>query len=336
MRGGRMAGRYPLAASISLPAILVCPGSISVIIPAYNAARYLPEAIASAQGQTRQPIEIIVVDDGSSDESGAVAAGAGAHVVRMRTNSGPSAARNAAIRETSGAYVAMLDADDQWEPNHCETVGGLLDLHVGAALANSRARLIAPAVGETPVWVESDRPLEMFARMLRANPVVQTTAIVRRDALMDAGGYDTALRYAEDYDLWLRLARSRTFVFTDAVTARYRVHDQQASRNSPELATGAWIVRRRHFDWLAGQNDPETTDAASSDLRAALDDELRWAWNANDRHAMEAMLDATVWLPGVDRVERRWRQRLGIAGPVWRLAGALRRTVGRGVRRYRG
>lgn len=310
----------------------VRPGTISVVIPVYNAARYLPEAIASALHQTRPALEVIVADDCSSDGSAAVAADAGARVVTMPVNSGPSAARNAAVGVAAGAYVAMLDADDRWEPTHCETVGGLLDAHPTADVANSRARLLPPTSGETPAWTEADTPLDMSTRLLRANAVAQTTAAVRRDALRAVGGYDTRIRYAEDYDLWLRLARASKFVFSHAVTALYRVHEAQASQNTATLATGAWIVRRRHFEWLAEHRDSATCDAAVAVLRRALDDEIRWAWDSNDRAAMEAVLDAGAWVPGAHRVMHRWRRRLGAAWPLWRLAAAVRTTVGRRIR----
>lgn len=308
------------------------PGTISVVIPVYNSAAYVAESIASALRQTRPALEVIVADDCSVDGSADVAAAAGARVVRMPVNAGPSAARNAAARVAAGTYVAMLDADDQWEPTHCETVGGLLDVHPTADVANSRARLL-PVERETPRWTEAGTPLDMLPQLLRANAVVQTTATIRRDAFLAAGGYDTRLRYAEDYDLWLRLARTSKFVFSHAVTAVYRVHDEQASRNTAPLAAGAWTVRRDHFAWLAQHRGPGITEAAAAVLRRALDDEIRWAWDFADRDAMQAIFEAGAWVPGAAAITRRWQRRLGAAWPLWRLAASVRTSVARCIRR---
>src|ERR1700721_4618512 len=92
---------------------------ISVVIPAYNAAAFLPRSIASVRAQTLQPVEVIVVDDGSTDDTKAVAAGLGGRVI-TRTNSGPSAAKNTGIRMASGDWIALLDADDRWSPEKLE------------------------------------------------------------------------------------------------------------------------------------------------------------------------------------------------------------------------
>jgi hypothetical protein len=309
----------------------VRPGTISVVIPVYNAALYIAESVASALQQTRPVLEVIVADDCSVDGSADVAAAAGARVVRMPVNAGPSAARNAAVRAAAGTYVAMLDADDQWEPMHCETVAGLLDAHPTADVANSRARLL-PVDRETAKWTETDTPLDMLPRLLRANAVVQTTATIRRDTFLAAGGYDVRLRYAEDYDLWLRLARTSRFVFSHAVTAVYRVHDEQASQNTAPLAAGAWTVRQEHFTWIGRHRDRATTEAGAAHLRRALDDEIRWAWDRGDREAMQAIFAAGAWVPGAPAITQRWQRRLGATWPRWRLATAVRATVARRIR----
>ena len=302
-------------------------GTISVVIPAYNAARYLPEAIASAQSQTRAPLEIIVVDDCSSDESAAVAAKCGARVLSMPVNSGPSATRNAGICAAAGAYIALLDADDRWTPDHCEVVAGLLDAHPAAAVAHARARILDPRAGCTVIPTDADTPEDVYVPLFRRNLVAQTTAVVRREVLSEVGGYDASLRYAEDYDLWLRIARTRTFVCTHAVTAVYRVHAEQASRSTDQLAAGAWGVRRRHFERLLQDGDRATADAVAVQLRSAFDDELRWAWDAHDVPGMQAVFAAEAWVPGAPPIAQRWRRRLGPAEPLWRLATRARSTV---------
>jgi glycosyltransferase involved in cell wall biosynthesis len=314
----------------------VQPGTISVVIPAYNSAAYLAEAIESARQQTRAPLEIVVVDDASSDGSADVAAAAGACVYRMPANGGPSAARNLAIRHARGDYIAMLDADDSWEPHHCATVAGLLDANPAAALACARARLLLPEERDTNVTVAADTPLDVRVTLFRGNLVAQTTVVARRGALLEVGGYDTRLRYAEDYDLWMRLARTHPFVFSHAVTARYRVHAEQASRNTAQLAASAWTVRRPHFVQLAHAADEATTAAAEAALLRGLDDEIGWAYHAGDRRAMEAVIAASRWVPGGDTIVARWQSRLGVAWPLWRTAATLKAAVRTLARRRSG
>src|SRR4051794_6385105 len=110
---------------------------ITAIIPCYNAEPFLAEAIESVLCQTRPVGEIIVVDDCSTDESVRVASRYGVKLLRTGCNSGHATARNLGIAAAQGELIAWLDADDRWEPHHCETVCGLLDRFPEAAVAYS-------------------------------------------------------------------------------------------------------------------------------------------------------------------------------------------------------
>lgn len=308
-------------------------GSISVVIPSHNAAAFLPESVASAFRQTRPPLEVLVVDDCSADDSVAVATACGARVIRQPANGGPGSARNAGMAAAVGEYVAFLDADDYWEPDHLATAAGLLDAHPAAALASSRVRYLPAALGDSAARAEPETPIRALVPLFRANLVVQTTAVGRRSALLAAGGYDPALRYAEDYDLWLRLARTAPIVLSHAITARYRVHPHQATQDETRLVAGGWEARRRNFAWLRRHGDPATVAAAADAVRHALNDELRWAWNAADRASMNVMLAADAWVPGATPIVRRWRGRLGPAEPLWRALKSVRSAGGRLRRR---
>ena len=129
--------------------------TISVVVPAFNAARFLPEAIASVRAQTRTGAELIVIDDCSTDDSLEVARSLGATCLSTPTNSGPSAARNIGLRAARGELVAFLDADDYWEPNHCETTAALLDAHPGTAVAFGLSR----TVGSTEIRPAEQAPV---------------------------------------------------------------------------------------------------------------------------------------------------------------------------------
>ena len=116
--------------------------SISVLIPAYNRAGVIGEALSSVRSQTRAPAETIVVDDASTDGTAELAEQNGARVIRLKKNRGAAAARNEGIRAANGDAIALLDSDDFWEPNHLATVGALLEENPEAAAAASSIRMV--------------------------------------------------------------------------------------------------------------------------------------------------------------------------------------------------
>jgi glycosyltransferase involved in cell wall biosynthesis len=116
---------------------------VTVVIPAYERAALLPRALASVAAQTRPPAEVVVVDDGSSDDSAAVAERLGARVIRHERNRGVSAARNTALEEAAGEWVAFLDTDDEWLPHHLEELWSARGDHA--------------AVAHTAVWSPTPR-----------------------------------------------------------------------------------------------------------------------------------------------------------------------------------
>jgi hypothetical protein len=174
---------------------------VSVIIPAYNAARSLPRTIDSVLAQTFPPAEIIVVDDGSADDTAAVAEAYGDRVrVIRKANGGPASARNLGAREASGEWLALLDADDQWLSNKLER-----------QLPYTRppeVGLVHSLICQQPMNV----PLRLtFEDLWDRNWICNSTVLVRRDAFMALGGFDETreLISVEDYNLWTRLAASR-------------------------------------------------------------------------------------------------------------------------------
>ena len=235
-------------------------GTISVVIPSYNAARFLPEAIASVRAQTRPVAELIVIDDGSSDGSLELARGLGATCLSTGVNSGPSAARNLGWRVARGELVAFLDADDFWDPTHLESVAALREAHPQAVLAFALTRTVGGAADETPrvpATLPPGLPGDAFWPLLERNFVAQSAVIVRRAALAATGGYDEAMRHSEDYDLWLSLSRRAPFVCTGAVTVNYRRHDAQVTQEPAAMARGWWRARRR-ATW-SGSRAPSST-----------------------------------------------------------------------------
>ncbi len=207
---------------------------ISVIIPAYNAADTIGAAIASVFAQTVAPFEIIVVDDGSKDDTAAVAGkfGAGVRVIRQ-ANGGPAAARNRAAKEAGGAWLALLDADDSWLPQKLERQIETLarenfDPEIGVVHS-----LSGDGRGD------ADREPIDFARLWERNRVATTTVLIRREAFLQSGGFDEdrALIGVEDYHLWLRLACSGwKFALCREVLVRYTPAENSLTSQTERFA----------------------------------------------------------------------------------------------------
>lgn len=289
--------------------------SISVVIPAWNSARFLPDALDSVEGQSRRALEIIVVDDASTDGTAALAEAAGARVVRLERNSGPSAARNAGIEAARGELVAFLDADDWWEPEHLALVVDLLERFPEAILAFSMMfREAGSPVFPLP---PSETPVRGIDWLFRGNPIPQSAVVARRAALLAAGGYRTDMRFAEDYDLWLRLAARSFFVCTHAATLHHRAHPAQLSRQEARMAAAAWQARERAWAAALPSLSPPDRTRLAQDLVSGWEDDLRSAWHIREREPLATLMAQASRVPGADSVRRRWEARIRWLRPLW-------------------
>jgi glycosyltransferase involved in cell wall biosynthesis len=182
--------------------------SISVVIPTYNHARFLEQAIDSALGQTFEPHEVIVVDDGSTDGTAELCSRYGdAIAYRRQDNAGLSAARNAGIAYASGDFVHLLDADDVLTPAAFQLIAEAIGSSAGADVYRGSWGEI-DAAGRSTVSVDArelgrDPFHELFDPLAVGPPCSYT---VRRSALLEAGPFDVRLKSCEDWDMWLRIA----------------------------------------------------------------------------------------------------------------------------------
>ena len=223
-----------------LPSLPVC-----VVIPAYNRAAVLPRCIDSVWAQRPAfPTEVIVVDDNSSDDTAAVARSLGARVIRHATNRGAWAARNAGLGATSCEWVAFLDSDDEWLPNH---LAHLWELRDGHALAGSSS--LHQGVGSHqfhgPI---TRRPLVLRAPDLLIgtfNVFTASASMVRRDAALALGGFGEWWG-VEDFDLWVRMLEHHSAICSPCVTAIYHVHDEQLSLHHARMVDGHRAVAQAH------------------------------------------------------------------------------------------
>ena len=291
---------------------------VSVVIPCYNAAAYLEQAVQSVLEQSREILEIIVVDDGSSDDSVAIAQRLGARVVHLSRNLGPAAARNRGIQEAHGDVIVFLDADDYWVPTHCADVVGLLEEHPECAVAFSRIhRFGAGEESVSPVFLAADTPTPALWHLLRDNIVPQSAVAVRRSMFAEHGGYDESRRHSEDYELWLRLARHAPFVCTNAVSVHYRLHAQQVSRDLELMLRTRWDVKLRFWREATRHEAPGFVQRLEDVLLNVWNDTLRGAWLTRDQKLFRAALGLHDLVPHSAPTNRRWRRRYSLAWRGW-------------------
>jgi glycosyltransferase involved in cell wall biosynthesis len=202
---------------------------LSVIIPCYNAARFLREAVASVLSQRYAPLEILVADDGSTDATPEIAPSLAPEVRYLRQdNRGPSSARNLALRQARGELIAFLDADDLWPEGKLELQVGRLLQDPALDVVSGRVRYVELAGGQIPDL--------RFEGPDHALPGIHIgAAVYRRRAFNVVGSFDETLRYSEDHDWFLRAREAGLKILVLAeVTLIYRVHDSNMTRHVPD------------------------------------------------------------------------------------------------------
>lgn len=233
---------------------------IEVVIPAYNAAPFLRETLASVAAQTRPPALVSVVDDRSTDDTIAVAEAAArefaarirVQILRNEGPRGPSAARNTAIRHSTAAAIALLDADDLMLPNHLAILAAALAAAPDAVLSFADTEvfngdtIVIPSllrksgVADLPAteipggfWELRD---DIFTPLLRSGVFGTSACLFRRQPAIDAGLFDAAMMHGEDTDLFLRLALAGRFLFSRELISRKREHGDNLSHERNRLA----------------------------------------------------------------------------------------------------
>ncbi len=204
--------------------------AVSVIIPAYNAARFLPEALASVLAEATPDVEVLVVDDGSTDDTQALLARYASRVRSLRiANGGPGRARNAGLVATRGPLVAFLDADDRWLARSLARRRAALDAAPDAALVHGLVRYVDAAgrpMAFDSLAYKAYRGQRRTGWVLRSlfwgNFMYTSTVLVRRAAIEAAGGFDERRDVIEDYDLWLRIAARWPITLVSDPVAIYR------------------------------------------------------------------------------------------------------------------
>lgn len=225
-------------------ASIVRADSVSVVVPVHNGAAFLADTLRAVASQTHPNVELIVVDDESTDESVKVAQSSGVPFTLLRQrNSGVSRARNAGLAAANGEFVCFLDQDDIWYSNHLArqlkafadhpgtdaVVSPYLHWYPGPTGYSAHEQALPSRLTE-----ETDPELTgwVYHQFLRDCWALTSATLLRRQVVLDCGGFDERLPFAEDWDLWLRLARQVRFAKLNWPPVMYRQHAVQGSRQA--------------------------------------------------------------------------------------------------------
>ena len=275
---------------------------ISVIIPTYNAARYLPQTIESVLRQSCQDFEVLVIDDGSTDETATVVQ---RYAPRLRyfrkPNGGGSSARNFGIAHSRGDFIAPLDADDCWKPDKLERTLQFIDRHPEAGMVFTACTFVDD--DGRPLFDYHPRfsPQRLYAELLVKNFIPNGTVVVRRDLLLSIGGYDEDIFIPNDWDLWLRLAEVAPVVYLPEPLTFYRRAATSISRNLDRQLREQLAILQK-----AGQRRPELPARLLKRARAAQYYMMGHAslrsgrpWQALRSLLASLRIDARYWKPWV-------------------------------------
>lgn len=223
---------------------------VSAIIPTYNYARYVAAAVDSALSQSFEDLEIVVVDDGSTDETRETLRHLGTRIRYIpRAHRGLAATRNAGIGVSRGRYLAFLDSDDLWLPDKVSMQVARLDAEPAVGLVYTEATLFNDeSTTEIPHSYWSEHPSgKILPWLLRHNVVPSPTPMVRRELFEKVGPFDERLSACEDWDMWIRIAQVSEFAYVDRVLARYRVHSANMSLDQERMMAGRFRVLEKTF-----------------------------------------------------------------------------------------
>ncbi|NLN75568.1 MAG: glycosyltransferase [Armatimonadetes bacterium] len=226
---------------------------VSVIIPTYNRAELLYQAIASVLSQTYGDFELIIVDDGSTDNTRSVVEGIGDDRIRYiwQENQQRCVARNTGIDAALGDYLAFLDSDDLWLPRKLELQLAALNVHSQARASHGRCIRMGPNleyIYPQELLVSDDRVrcCDVRETLLVRNIFSSQGVVAHREVFEQAGGFDPALPHGEDWDMWIRLSAFTPFCLVNEPVGIYRVHPGCRTSNPVSTLAGDMIIIEKH------------------------------------------------------------------------------------------
>lgn len=249
----------------------------SVIIPLYNKAPYVEKALRSVFAQTCSDYELVVVDDGSKDDSKAVAERvlkccSVSHQLIPQANTGVSTARNNGVAASQGEYVCFLDADDWWEPTFLEEMAKLIAEFPDAGIYGTSYTIVNETKHKTrvaPIGVEKDfqkgyiNYCQVYAKTL-CMPLTSITVAIPRKVFDEMQGFKPHLKLGEDFDLWICIALKYKVAFINKPLANYNQDVDLANR-----AVGQLHKPENHMLW--NLSDLESEEMCNSDYKCLID-----------------------------------------------------------------
>lgn len=313
---------------------------ISVIVPCYNASAWIASSLRSVLAQDWPSLEVLVVDDGSTDGSVELVRERFPEVkVLQQQNAGAAAARNTGIQAARGDWVAFVDADDWWAPGKLRAQMDLLSSHPEARMCCSawqvwpsdepepdpglrqRLDLFDPGDGQgrsAAGWI--------YPELLVGCCVWTSTVLARTELLRQLGGFDAGLKIGEDYDLWLRASRLTPIVRVQRPLALYRQHPHSLTKQPPAINYEATVVGRALKQW--GYRSPDGRRARRADVARSL----ARTWHTYGAAHLEAGHLSQALTGALKSIALHWRAPDGwklTAKALWRslpTAGAPQRT----------
>lgn len=287
--------------------------TVSVVIPTYNHAQYVLAALESVFAQTLPADEVIVVNDGSPDDTAErlrPLRDAGRIRYMEQPNAGQGAARNRGLAQARGSYIAFLDDDDRWPADKLQWQVDALEKAPAAVMVYGPHQLLSPDGAEVTDDVNQsphDPMGDAFTAFRRRNWILSVgQTLIRAEALRAVGGFDPTIWGSDDWDLYVRLARQGQFLFEPKVALHYRRHATNASGSALRHAVNHLKVVRRHIGLL---NLPLLVRHQREASRYFLSRLLNYASAARCDHryreALKAQCVALTFRPSL-LVQRRW------------------------------
>lgn len=270
---------------------------VSVVIPAYNAAPFITKAISSVLNQTFTDLELLVVDDGSTDSTAAVVKSLQDFRLRLYStpNQGVERSRNLGIEKARGEWVAFLDADDWWEPNKLQRQLEFLQTQPEVVITSTHGKYVGSkgkVLGKLQYGPLSSEQLDRRRDRLKPIWLLTSSVLCKREALLDVGGFNPEFRgAAEDLDLWTRISYSYPAITLPEQLVNFRISGQSASMSKYRLI-------QEHTLWVY-QN----------------------LIHQQDRHVAMSHQQFRHWLTTVDEKQRRKWEREWQSGFFYRNAG---------------
>jgi glycosyltransferase involved in cell wall biosynthesis len=294
--------------------------AVSVVIASYNRAKFLPETIESIFQQSFQDYELLVVDDGSTDDTQRILR---RYETRLRyfyqENRGPSAARNLGVHYANGDWISIQDSDDLCTPHHLQVLWDYVKDHPECGMVFANGDYLGGREHNRETIIPLDKSRQLAKRGVELNDFFEKSilrlqaALISRKAYDALGGHDESLRICMDLDLGFRLLMNFPIAYLDDVVFSYRKHEGNTGRNEELRLTENIRVIEKLLQQYPGARDQLGHDAVSRRLAYRYYRLAKGRWRRNERHqAREALQRAISLRPGAVKYRLyQWQWALG-------------------------